>query len=111
MSQRDTKQILKQKIRNNSKKMVNNEDYLHYVVRDMLVGETRMIPRYRGYGCGIATVTKFPHRTRTRTTRFGKTTGFSIPMLNPKSHALGCLRVVGVTFIQCIDNNNGDNRR
>ena len=56
----------------------------HYVVRDVQVGETRMIPRYRGYRCGMATVAKFPNRTRNRITRFGNTAGFSIPVLNPK---------------------------
>jgi hypothetical protein len=56
----------------------------HYVVRDVLVGETRMLPRYRGYGCGRATVTKFPDRTRNRVTRFGNTAGKPVPVLNPK---------------------------
>ena len=43
----------------------------------------RMTPWHRGYGYGIAAVIKFPHRTRTRVTRFGNTAGISVPVLNP----------------------------
>ena len=43
----------------------------------------RMTPWHRGYGYSIAAVIKFPHRTRTRVTRFGNTVGISVPVLNP----------------------------
>ena len=37
-----------------------------------------------GTGHGVPRCAKVDYHTRTRTTHFGNTTGFSIPMLNPK---------------------------
>ena len=51
-------------------------------------------PYNHGYGCGVAQCDKITNRTHTHTTRFGRTAGIPVPVLNPTGtypeYANGC---------------------